>query len=81
LTKVENIAENNSNLVKRNLKYSLDLTYSKSMMKFLIINYSTENIELIFPNMHTFDFILSKDGNVVFDNYRDNPIIERRVWK
>ena len=81
LTNVENIAENDSKLVKRNLKYSLDITYSKSMMKFLIINYSLDNIELISPNMHTFDFILSKDGNVVFDNYRDDPNVARYNWE
>ena len=51
------------------------------MMKFLIINNSSENIELIFPNTHTFDFILTKDGNVVFDDYKDNPNVAKNNWE
>lgn len=70
-----------SNQVKSNLQYSLDLTYSKSMMKFLIINNSSKNIELIFPNTHTFNFILTKDGNVIFDNYKDNPNVVKLNWE
>lgn len=67
--------------VKRNLEYSLNLTYSKSMMKFLIINNTSKDIELIFSNTHTFDFILSKNGNVVYDNYKDNPNVSKLVWE
>ncbi|EGW40762.1 BsuPI-related putative proteinase inhibitor [Desulfosporosinus sp. OT] len=70
-----------SNPVKRNLEYSLDITYSKSMMKFLIINNTSKDIELIFPNTHTFDFILTKDGNVVFDDYKDNPNSAKNNWE
>ncbi|KJR47527.1 hypothetical protein UF75_2105 [Desulfosporosinus sp. I2] len=70
-----------SNPVKGDLEYSLDITYSKSMMKFLIINNSSKDIELVFPNTQTFDFILSKDGNIVFDNYKDNPNVAKFDWE
>ncbi|ODA41633.1 BsuPI-related putative proteinase inhibitor [Desulfosporosinus sp. BG] len=69
------------NQVKSNLQYSLDLTHNISMMKFMIINNSSENIELVFPNTHTFDFILTKDGNVVFDDYKDNPNVAKNNWE
>lgn len=70
-----------SNPVKRDLEYSLDITYSKSIMKFLIINNSPKDIELVFPNTHTFDFVLTKAGKIVFDDYKDNPNVAKNNWE
>jgi len=78
---VENLKETNEakNPI-RDIDYSLDLNDSK-YMKFGIINYSPKDIELIFSNTHTFDFFLSRDGQLVWDYYKDNLNVGREAWE
>lgn len=77
---VKDLTGNDNNQTKREIDYLLNLDDSR-YMKFMIINYSSNDIELIFPNTHTFDFILFSDGNVVWDYCKDDPNAAISDWE
>jgi len=64
----------------KDLKYTVEFNDNR-YMSFYVNNLSNTDISVENPTTHTFNFRLFKDGNVVWDSYKDDKTLGKENWK
>lgn len=62
------------------IEYTLEFNDNR-YMSFYISNNSNQEIKLEYPTTHTFDFRLIKDGEVVWDSFKDDTTVAKENWQ